>query len=88
MTLAKARVKACAQAKHIYNTGVNYDNHLRLSKYFYSTGHCIHFMSMDKTFPFIFVIVEVKAYRDITLLRFNGLTLTCALAYFVAASLA
>ncbi len=39
MTLAKARTKASAKAKHIYNTGVNYDRHLQLSQYFYSTGH-------------------------------------------------
>jgi hypothetical protein len=39
MTLAKARSKASANAKHIYNTGVNYNRHLRSSKYFYSTGH-------------------------------------------------
>jgi hypothetical protein len=39
MTLAKARDKASAKAKHIYNTGVNYDHHLRSLKYFYSTGH-------------------------------------------------
>jgi len=39
MTLAKARAKASAKAKHIYNTVVNYDHHLWSSKYFYSTGH-------------------------------------------------
>ncbi len=39
MTLANTMAKASAKAKHIYNTGVNYDCHLRLSKYFYSTGH-------------------------------------------------
>ncbi len=39
ITLAKARAKACAKAKHIYNTDINYDRHLRSSKYFYSTGH-------------------------------------------------
>ncbi len=38
MTLAKARAKASAKAKHIYNTGDNYDRHLRSLKYFYSTG--------------------------------------------------
>jgi hypothetical protein len=39
MTLAKARAKASAKTKHIYNTGVNYNHHFQLSKYFYSTGH-------------------------------------------------
>jgi hypothetical protein len=39
MTLAKARAKASTKAKHIYNTGINYDRHLRSLKYFYSTGH-------------------------------------------------
>ena len=39
MTLAKARAKASAKAKHIYNIGDNYDRHLRSLKYFYSTGH-------------------------------------------------
>ncbi len=39
MTLAKARANTSANAKHIYNTSVNYDRHLRSSKYFYSTGH-------------------------------------------------
>ena len=39
MTLAKARAKASAKAKHIHNTGVNYDRHLQLSKYFYGTDH-------------------------------------------------
>ncbi len=39
MTLANTRAKASANAKHFYNTGVNYDYHLRSSKYFYSTGH-------------------------------------------------
>jgi hypothetical protein len=38
-TLAKARAKASAKAKHIYNTGVNYDRQFQSSKYFYSTGH-------------------------------------------------
>jgi hypothetical protein len=42
-TLAKARAKASAKGKHIYNTGVNYDHHLRLSKYFYSKGHWSNF---------------------------------------------
>jgi hypothetical protein len=41
MTLANARAKASAKAKQIYNTGITYDHHLRLSKYFYSTGHWI-----------------------------------------------
>ncbi len=31
MTLAKARAKASTKAKHIYDTGVNYDRHLWLS---------------------------------------------------------
>jgi hypothetical protein len=35
MTLVKAKAKV----KHIYSTGIIYDHHLRLSKYFYSTGH-------------------------------------------------
>jgi len=35
MTLAKAKAKV----KHIYSTGVFYDCHLQLSKYFYNTGH-------------------------------------------------
>jgi hypothetical protein len=39
MTLAKARAKASAKAKHIHNTGINYDRHLQSLKYFYSTGH-------------------------------------------------
>ncbi len=36
---AKARAEAGTKAKHIYNTGINYDRHLRSLKYFYSTGH-------------------------------------------------
>ncbi len=39
MTLVKARAPASAKAKHIYNAGINYDRHLQLLKYFYSTGH-------------------------------------------------
>ncbi len=39
MTLAKAKAYAKAKVKHIYSTGVIYDNHLWLSKYFYSKGH-------------------------------------------------
>jgi hypothetical protein len=39
MTLAKAEAEAKANTKHIYSTGFNYDPHLQLSKYFYSTGH-------------------------------------------------
>jgi hypothetical protein len=39
MTLTKARANASTKAKHIYNTGVNYDLHLRSLKYFYSAGH-------------------------------------------------
>jgi hypothetical protein len=39
MTLATARANASAKAKHIYNTGVNYDRHLRSLKYFNCTGH-------------------------------------------------
>ncbi len=42
MTLAKARAIASAKAKHIYNTGVNYDCQLWSSKYFYSTGRSIN----------------------------------------------
>ncbi len=38
MTLAKAEAKAKAKTIHIYSTGINYDLHLQLSKYFYSTG--------------------------------------------------
>ncbi len=45
MTLAKARAKAnakaSAKAEHICNIGVNYDRHLRSSKYFFSTGHWV-----------------------------------------------
>ncbi len=37
--LAKAKVKAMAKVKDIYSTDVIYEHHLRLSKYFYSTGH-------------------------------------------------
>ncbi len=33
MTLAKDMAKA----KHIYSTGITYDHHLQLSKYFYIT---------------------------------------------------
>ncbi len=43
MTLAKVRAYASAKAKHIFNTGVNYDCYLQLSKYFYSTGHRCEF---------------------------------------------
>ncbi len=43
MTLAKASAKASAKAKHIYNTGVNYDRHFCSSKYFYSAGHRCQF---------------------------------------------
>jgi hypothetical protein len=39
MTLAKAEAKAKAKTKHIYSTGINYVRRLRLSRYFYSTGH-------------------------------------------------
>ncbi len=39
MTLAKAKAQANAKVKHIYGTGIIYDHHLRLSKYFYNTGH-------------------------------------------------
>jgi hypothetical protein len=34
MTLAKANAKASTKAKHIYNTGINFDRHLRSSKNF------------------------------------------------------
>ncbi len=39
MTLAEAGAKADSQSKHFYSTGINYDQYLGLSKYFYSTGH-------------------------------------------------
>jgi hypothetical protein len=35
--------KAKAKVKHIYSTGVIYDYHLWLSKYFYNTGHFVSF---------------------------------------------
>jgi hypothetical protein len=38
MTLAMAGPKAKAKAKQFYSKGINYDCHLRSSKYFYSTG--------------------------------------------------
>jgi hypothetical protein len=39
MTLAKAKTYAKAKVKHIDSTGIIYDRHLQLSKYFNSTGH-------------------------------------------------
>jgi hypothetical protein len=39
MTPGKAGANTSAKAKHIYNTGINYDHHLQSLKYFYSTGH-------------------------------------------------
>ncbi len=43
MTLAKAKALAKAKVKHIYSTGIIYDHDLRLSKYFYNTGHWCQF---------------------------------------------
>jgi hypothetical protein len=58
MTLANDKAKAKAKVKNIYSTGVINDCHLRLSKYFYSTGHryqiCV-FFSLDSAF------VEMKS---------------------------
>ncbi len=37
-----AQAKSKAMAKNIYSTGITYDHHLGLSKYFYRTGHWWH----------------------------------------------
>jgi len=55
MTLAKANARARAKAKHIYSTGVTYDRHLRLSKYFYSPGHKCVLHNFARIQPFIIV---------------------------------
>jgi hypothetical protein len=60
MILAKARAKASVKAKQIYNTGINYDCHLRLSKYFYSTGLSSPFGFSDSAFKlgYCFAILD------------------------------
>ncbi len=49
MTLDKAGAKVKSKTKHFYSTGVNYDRHLRSSKYFYSIGHQIENNGQQQT---------------------------------------